>query len=48
MSKINYTQLDEDEYFPKAEKIKRKITTEQPTNNKKTKPKFKKQVKRTS
>jgi|LakMenE01Jun11ns_1017448.scaffolds.fasta_scaffold8656067_2 hypothetical protein len=48
MSKINYTQLDEDEYFPKAEKIKRKITSEQPASIKKPKPKFKKQVKRTN
>ena len=24
MAKINYVQLDEDEYFPKAEKFKKK------------------------
>jgi len=47
MAKINYVQLDEDEYFPKAEKIKKKKQTET-ASAVKPKNKFKKQVKRSN
>lgn len=44
MAKINYIQLDEEEYFPKAEKFKKAKPTEGDFN-KKSKPKIKKPVK---
>jgi len=48
MAKINYVQLDEDEYFPKAEKIKKKTGLENSIPISKPKHKIKKPVKRTS
>ena len=47
MARINYVQLDEDEYFPKAEKFKKKkqVETLSPV---KPKIKVKKQVKRSN
>jgi hypothetical protein len=48
MAKINYVQLDEDEYFPKAEKIKKKPGSENIALINKPKHKIKKPVKRTN
>ena len=45
MAKINYVQLDENEYFPKAEKIKKK-RHDGSAQDVKSKNKIKKQVKR--
>jgi hypothetical protein len=47
MAKINYVQLDEDEYFPKAEKFKKKKQSEG-MSSVKPKNKIKKQVKRSN
>lgn len=47
MAKINYVQLDEDEYFPRAEKFKKKKQSETASSIK-PKNKIKKQVKRSN
>jgi hypothetical protein len=48
MAKINYVQLDEDEYFPKAEKFKKKPGSDNTIPISKPKTKIKKPVKRTN